>query len=125
MSTFKEDLYQKHGFIYEVEGTYYVIGASTFAKVNDSAEIDNVELLQNALKKNNERQIAKYLDKIIRIATTYRVDAKEHMKLRDKLYAFVDELEKNNSEEFIKLQHQVSEFDELFARYSKHNDQIQ
>ena len=121
MNGFKEDIYQKHGFIYQIGESYYAIGASIFSKVTDSAEIDNIELFQNALKKNNERQISKYLDKIIRIANNYRVDAKEHLKLQAKLSEFIDELEEQDVEAYQKFQKQVFEFDELFSRYSKHS----
>ena len=117
MSDLKENIYQKKSFIYQIGEEYYAIGASTFSKINDSAEVDNIELLQNAVKKNNERQIAKYCDKISRIANTYRVDAKEHLKLREKLFTFIDELEKNNESEYINLQKQVCEFDELCEKY--------
>ena len=121
MNGFKEDIFQKHGFIYQIGESYYALGADIFAQVTDTAEIDNIELFQNALKKNNERQISKYLDKIIRIANNYRVDAREHLKLQAKLSEFIDELEEQNIEEYQKLQKQVFEFDELFARYSKHS----
>ena len=118
---FKEDIYQKPGFIYQIGEKYYAIGASIFTEITDMAEIDNMELFQNALNKNNERQIGKYLDKIIRIANTYRVDAKEHLKLQLKLADFLDELAEKNIEEYQKLQKQVFEFEELFGRYSKHS----
>ena len=121
MNGFKEDIFQKHGFIYQIGENYYALGADIFAQVTDTAEIDNIELFQNALKKNNERQISKYLDKIIRIANNYRVDAREHLKLQAKLSEFIDELEEKNIEDYQKLQKQVFEFDELFARYSKHS----
>ena len=121
MNGFKEDIFQKHGFIYQIGESYYALGADIFAQVTDTAEIDNIELFQNALKKNNERQISKYLDKIIRIANNYRVDAREHLKLQAKLSEFIDELEEKNIEDYQKLQKQVFEFDELFARYSKHS----
>lgn len=120
MSNFKESLYEKQAFIYQAGEYYYAIGANVFAQINDMAEIDNVELLNNAIKKNNERQIAKYLDKIIRIAQTYRVDAKEHYRQRDKLFAFIDELEQNNEDEYLKLQAQSQQFDELFDKFSKY-----
>lgn len=121
MSGFKEDIYQKRGFIYQIGENYYAIGADIIAQVTDSAEIDNLELFQNALRKNNERQISKYLDKIIRIANNYRVDAKEHLKLQDKLSEFLDELEEHDIEGYQKLQKQVFEFEELFTRYSKYS----
>ncbi len=78
-------------------------------------------MFQNALKKNNERQISKYLDKIIRIANNYRVDAREHLKLQAKLSEFLDELEEHDIEGYQKLQNQVFEFEELFTRYSKYS----
>ncbi|MBQ5850085.1 MAG: hypothetical protein IIW54_04605, partial [Lachnospiraceae bacterium] len=84
MSSFKESLYQKKGYIYQIGNDFYAIGANIFTKVTDSPEVDNVELLNNAIKKNNERQISKYFDKIIRLANAYRVDAKEHYRLQEK-----------------------------------------
>ena len=78
-----------------------------------------MELLQNALKKNNERQIMKYLDKIIRIANTYRVDAREHYKLQDKLFHFIDDLEHNNRQAYEDLQRQLLLFDELVEKYNR------
>lgn len=122
MNGFVEDIYQKHGFIYQIGERFYALGADIFAEVTDTAEIDNIELLQNAVKKNNERQIGKYLDKIIRIANGYRVDAKEHLKLHAKLAGFLEELEQQNVEAYQALQKQVFEFDELFTRYSKHSN---
>lgn len=119
MSTFKESLYEKKSFIYQVGEDYYAIGANTFAKITDSPEVDNIELLQNAIKKDNERQIAKYYEKILRIANSYRVDAREHFKLRDKLFAFLDELEKNDKTSFDALQTQVSLVDALAEKYQK------
>ncbi len=107
MSAFKESLYEKKCFI------YHAIGANTFAKITDSPETDNIELFQNALKKENERQIAKYYEKITRIANSYRVDAREHYKLRDKLFAFLDDLQKNDAQSFQALQEQVSLVDSL------------
>lgn len=122
MNGFVEDIYQKHGFIYQIGESFYALGADIFAEVTDTAEIDNIELLQNAVKKNNERQIGKYLDKIIRIANGYRVDAREHLKLQAKLAEFVEELEQQDVEAYQALQKQVFEFDELFTRYSKHSN---
>ena len=122
MNGFIEDIYQKHGFIYQIGESFYALGADIFAQVTDTAEIDNIELLQNAVKKNNERQISKYLDKIIRIANNYRVDAKEHLKLQAKLAGFIQQLEEQDAESYQKLQKQVFEFDELFTRYSKHSN---
>lgn len=118
MSSLKERLYEKKSFIYQIGEDYYAIGANTFAKITDSPEVDNVELLRNALKKDNDRQIAKYLDKIVRIANTYRVDAKEHFKLQDKLYHFVDELEQKDPESYMALQSQLFQFDELMEKYN-------
>ena len=117
MSAFKESLYEKRSFIYQVGEDYYAIGANTFAKITDSPEIDNIELLQNALKKDNERQIVKYYEKIARIANSYRVDAREHFKLRDKLFAFLDELEENDRASFAELQAQASLIDTLTEKY--------
>ncbi len=117
MSAFKESLYEKKSFIYQVGEDYYAIGANTFAKLTDSPEIDNLELLQNALKKENERQIAKYYEKIARIANSYRVDAREHFKLRDKLFTFLDELKKNDKTSFEGLLAQVSLVDTLAEKY--------
>lgn len=125
MSSFKENIYQKHGFIYQIGEKYYALGANIFAQITDKAEIDIMELLNNALNKNNERQISKYLDKVIRIANTYRVDAREHYKQQEKLYAFVDELERDHQEEYLKLQKQFSQFEELFDRYSKYGKENQ
>ena len=62
------------------------------------------------------------MDKIIRISNGYRVDAKEHLKLQAKLAEFLMELEQQDVEAYQALQKQVFEFDELFARYSKHNN---
>ena len=70
MSAFGESLYEKKSFIYQIGEAYYAIGANTFTEITGSPEIDNIELLQNALKKENERQIAKYYEKITRIANT-------------------------------------------------------
>lgn len=117
MSAFKESLYEKKSFIYQVGKDYYAIGANTFAKIIDSPETDNMELFQNALKKDNGRQIAKYYEKIARIANSYRVDAREHFKLRDKLFAFLDELEKNDSTSFAQLQTQAALVDTLAEKY--------
>lgn len=122
MNGFIEDIYQKHGFIYQIGEEFYALGADIFAKVTDTAEIDNLELLQNAVRKNNERQIGKYLDKIIRIASGYRVDAKEHLKLQAKLAEFIEGLAKQDADAYQELQEQVFEFDELFTRYSKHSN---
>ena len=122
MNGFIEDIYQKHGFIYQIGEKFYALGADIFAEVTDTAEIDNIELFQNAVKKNNERQMSKYLDKIIRIASGYRVDAKEHLKLQAKLAEFIQQLEQQDVEAYQALQKQVFEFDELFTRYSKHSN---
>lgn len=114
MSTFKESLYEKKSFIYQIGADYYAIGANTFAKVTASQELDNLELFQNALKKQNDRQIAKYLEKLMRIANSYRVDAREHYRLQEKLFQFIDHLQ---AEEEAALQKQVFAFDELCAKY--------
>ena len=119
MSDFKESLYEKKSFIYQVGEEYYAIGANTFAKVTDSPEVDNIELLQNALKKANDRQIAKYLEKIMRSANFYRVDAREHFKLREKLFQFIDKLEASDEAAFRSLQAQVFQFDELCEKYQQ------
>ena len=119
MSSFKESLYEKKSFIYRIGEEYYAIGANTFTKITDSPELDNVELLQNSLKKGNDRQIAKYLDKIMRIANFYRVDAKEHYKLQDKLFKFIDGLEASDEAAFRAFQEQVFRFDELCAKYQQ------
>ena len=50
MSNFKESLYEKKSFIYQIGEHYYAIGANTFAAVTDTQELDNMELFQNALK---------------------------------------------------------------------------
>lgn len=117
MNSFKEILFGKKSFIYQVGNTYYAIGANTFSEVTDSAELDNIELLKNALKKENDRQIAKYLEKIMRIANTYRVDGKEHYKVRDKLFQFIDELGQKDKEALKSLQVQVFQIDELIEKY--------
>ena len=114
MSTFKESLYEKKSFIYQIGADYYAIGANTFAKVTASQELDNLELFQNALKKQNDRQIAKYLEKLMLIANSYRVDAREHYRLQEKLFQFIDHLQ---AEEEAALQKQVFAFDELCAKY--------
>lgn len=114
MSTFKESLYEKKSFIYQIGSDYYAIGANTFAKVTNAQELDNMELFQNAMKKQNDRQIAKYLDKLMRIANSYRVDAREHYKLQEKLFQFVDRLQET---EEAALQKQVFLFDELCEKY--------
>ena len=119
MSGFKESLNEKKSFIYQIGEEYYAIGANTFAKVTDSPEVDNVELLQNALKKGNDRQIAKYLEKIMRNANFYRVDAREHYKLQDKLFKFIDQLEASDEAAFRSLQDQVFRFDELCEKYQQ------
>ena len=118
MSAFGESLYEKKSFIYQIGEAYYAIGANTFTEITGSPEIDNIELLQNALKKENERQIAKYYEKIARIANSYRVDARERFKLRDKLFTFLDELEKNDTQSFQALQTQVFLLDKLEEKFS-------
>lgn len=119
MGNFKENLYEKKSFIYQIGEEYYAIGTNTFAKVTDSPEVDNIELLQNALKKGNDRQITKYFEKIMRSANFYRVDAREHYKLRDKLFKFLDKLEASDEAVFLSLQRQVFQFDELYEKYQK------
>lgn len=119
MSNFKESLYKRKSFIYQIGKEYYAIGANTFAKITDSPEVDNIELLRNAMKKENDRQIAKYLEKIMRSANFYRVDAREHFKLQDKLFQFVDQLEADDEEAFQFLQAQVFQFDELCEKYQQ------
>ncbi|MBQ2257841.1 MAG: hypothetical protein II247_04085 [Lachnospiraceae bacterium] len=119
MSNFKESLYEKKSFIYKIGEEYFAIGANTFVKVTDSPELDNIELLQNALKKENDRQITKYLDKIIRIANSYRTDAREHYRVQDKLFKFLDDLQANNEVAFNELQAQVFQFDELCKKYQQ------
>lgn len=119
MSDFKESLYEKKSFIYQIGEEYYAIGANTFAKVSDSPEVDNVELLQNALRKGNDRQIAKYLEKIMRSANFYRVDSREHYKLQDKLFKFIGRLEVEDEAAYRSFQAQVFQFDELCAKYQR------
>ncbi|MCI8313643.1 MAG: hypothetical protein HFH74_01060 [Lachnospiraceae bacterium] len=117
MSNFKESLYEKKSFIYQIGDMYYAIGANTFAKVTDAQELDNMELFQNALKKNNDRQIAKYMDKLMRIANSYRVDAREHYKLQEKLFQFIDGIEAKDKTAYHNLQQQVFQFDKLIQKY--------
>ncbi|MDE5696107.1 MAG: hypothetical protein K2I96_01655 [Lachnospiraceae bacterium] len=119
MSDFKESLYEKKSFIYQIGEEYYAIGANTFARVTDSPEVDNMELLQNALKKGNDRQIVKYLEKIMRNANFYRVDAREHYKLQDKLFKFLDQLKVSDEAAFTSLQDQVFRFDALCEKYQQ------
>lgn len=119
MNGFKENLYKKKSFIYQIGEEYYAIGANTFAKVTDSPEVDNMELLQNALKKGNDRQIEKYLEKIVRNANFYRVDAREHYKLKDRLFKFLDQLEADDEAAFRSLQDQVFRFDGLCEKYQR------
>ena len=119
MSNFKESLYQKKSFIYQIGEEYYAIGANTFAKVTDSPEVDKIELLHNALKKGNDRQIAKYLEKIMRSANSYRADAREHYKLQDKLFKFIEQVEAGNEADFKSLQEQVFQFDDLCEKYQQ------
>lgn len=120
MSNFKESLYEKKSFIYQIGEEYYAVGANTFAKITDSPEVDNVELLRSALKKGNDRQIAKYLEKIMRSANFYRVDAREHYRLQDKLFKFLDKLETSDEGAFKSLQAQVFQFDQLCEKYQQH-----
>lgn len=104
MNSFIESMYEKPAFLYEISGSYYVIGASVFSPVTDKAEIDNLTLLNNSRAKNAQKQISKYTDKISRIANTYRVDSKEYIKTRDKLYEFLEMLEKEEPQAFKKLE---------------------
>ena len=119
MSSFKESLYEKKSFIFQIGEEYYAIGANTFAKVTDLQELDNMELLQNAFEKGNDRQTAKYLEKIMRIANAYRGDAKEHYKIQQRLFQFVDGLELHDEAAFHALQEQVFWFDELRGKYQQ------
>ncbi|MDE7322461.1 MAG: hypothetical protein K2N73_06955 [Lachnospiraceae bacterium] len=119
MSSFKESLYERKSFIYQIGEEFYAIGTNTFAKVTDLQELDNIELMENALKKGNDRQIAKYLEKIIRIANSYRKDAKEHYKIQDRLFKVIDRLEAHDEKAFKALQEQVFRFDELYVKYQQ------
>ena len=78
-----------------------------------------LKILKNALKKENDRQITKYLDKIIRIANSYRTDAREHYRVQDKLFKFLDDLQANKEVAFNELQAQVFQFDELCKKYQQ------
>lgn len=51
MSDFKQILYEKKSFIYQIGEEYYAIGANTFMKVTDSPEVDNMELLAECRQK--------------------------------------------------------------------------
>lgn len=117
MSSFKEILFSKKSFIYQIGNNFYAIGSNTFSKVEDQSELDNIDLFRNALKKENDKQIAKYLDKIIRIANTYRMDGREYYKVQDKLFHFIDDLEHKDEEAYKFLQEQVFQFDELMEKY--------
>lgn len=119
MSSFKDSLYEKRSFIYQIGEEYYAIGANTFAKITDSQELDNIELLQNAYDKGNDRQIVKYFEKIMRIANSYRGDAKEHYRIQDRLFKVIDELETHDEAAFRALQEQVFRFDELCGKYQQ------
>lgn len=118
MGDLKENLYQRKSFIYQIGEDFYAIGANTFARITDSPEVDTVELLQNAIKKGNDRQAAKYLDKIVRTANAYRVDAKEHFRLQERLYHFVDVLKREDKEAYRQLQEQLFAFDALMEKYN-------
>ncbi|MCM1182987.1 MAG: hypothetical protein NC337_06410 [Roseburia sp.] len=118
MSDFKEALYQRKSFIYQVGGDYYAIGANTFAKITDSPEVDTLELLRTALEKGNDRQIAKYLDKLVRTVNAYRVDAKEHFRQRERLFRFLDALEREDEAAYRQLQEQLFQFDALMEKYN-------
>lgn len=117
MSTFKENIYGDKRFIYQIGEKYYVIGTNTFTELTDSAETDIFELLHNAIKKQNERQMEKYLEKMIRITSNYRTDSKEHIRTKEKLYAFLEELENTDEMAYEKLQNQYVEYVELYQRY--------
>jgi len=125
MNELGEKIYEKQGFIYRIGTKYYALGANIFAEVTNQAQIDNLELLQNAMRKNNERQISKYLDKIVRIAATYRVAAREHMKQRDRLYAFLEELERDEPQQYRRLEQDFADFGEYFERYSRFGSENQ
>ena len=107
MKQLTEELFQKTPFLYEIQGSFYAIGANVFCTVTDQAEIDYLVLLSNAREKHNERQITKYTEKISRIANGYRVDAKEYLKTRDKLCAFLTEVEKDDPAQILKLKNQM------------------
>ena len=117
MSNFKENIYQGMRFIYEIDHRFYVIGENTFVELTNPAETDILELLQNAIKKNKDKQIEKYLEKMIRITANYRADSKEHLRTQDKLFQFLDELAENNEEAYEALQNQYMKYVELYQRY--------
>lgn len=117
MSNFRDSIFSGNSFIYEINHKWYCIGGNTFAELVNSDETDLYELLENAMKKNNERQIQKYLDKMVRITASYRVDAKEYLRTKDKLTVFLNELEKNHVNEYEKLQKQFLSYTELFQKY--------
>lgn len=108
MKQLTEELFRKTPFMYEIQGSFYAIGANVFCPVTDQAAIDYLELLSNAREKHNERQITKYTEKISRIANGYRVDAKEYLKTKDKLFAFLTEIEKTDSSQILKLKNQMA-----------------
>lgn len=116
MSNFRDSIYSGNSFIYQIAEKWYCIGANTFTELENSDETDLYELLQNAIEKNNERQIQKYLEKMVRITATFRVDAKEHIRTKEKLTVFLDELEKNDIKEYEKLQKQYLLYTELFKK---------
>lgn len=117
MSNFKDSIYSGNSFIYQIEDKWYCIGTNTFTELTNSDETDLYELLQNAIKKNNERQIRKYLEKMARITVSYRVDSKEHLRTKERLIAFLDNLEKNNIKEYENLQKQYLVYTEMFEKY--------
>lgn len=117
MSTFKENIYQGMRFIYEIENKFYVIGENTFVELTNPAETDIFELLQNAMKKNKDKQIEKYLEKMVRITANYRADSKEHLRTQEKLFQFLDELAENKEEAYEALQNQYMKYVELYQRY--------
>ncbi|MDE6218975.1 MAG: hypothetical protein K2G51_00795 [Lachnospiraceae bacterium] len=55
----------------------------------------------------------------MRNANFYRVDAREHYKLQDKLFKFLDRLEASDEAAFRSLQEQVFRFDELCEKYQQ------
>lgn len=117
MSSFKENIYQGKRFIYEVEDKYYVIGENAFAELTNEAETDILELLQNAIRKNKENQIEKYLEKMLRITANYRTDSREHLRTREKLFQFLDELAADKEEAYESLQEQYMKYVELYQKY--------
>lgn len=122
MSTFNENIYSDKRFIYQIGEKYYVIGENTFAELSDPVKTDIFELLQNSMKKNNDRQMEKYLEKMIRVTNQYRTDSKEYMRTREKLFSFLDELSQKDETAYLNLQNQYMKYVELYQRY--HNEDI-